>query len=96
MLQIKKTLEGLGMLERLKSLRWKAFGFALLFAVPLFTGAFIATTHTYDGAVQNNPFGWVLFLLCLASTAYFFFMPWVFLVKTQEEVRAYFGITGSR
>lgn len=84
------------MLEKLKLLRWKAFFVAYLFAVPLFTGALIAAMNTYDGAVQNNPFGWALFLLCLMSTAYFFLMPWVFLIKTPDEIRAYFGITGSR
>lgn len=84
------------MLEKIRSLRWKAFGFALLFAVPLFTGSVIALTNTWSGAATLNPFGVLLFLVSLMASFYFFLMPWVLLLKPLNEVRAYFGLTDSR
>lgn len=84
------------MLEKIKALRWKAFFFACLFTVPLFTGSVIAMTNTFSGAATLNPFGVLLFLASLLATVYFFVMPWVLLLKPLSEVRAYFGLTDSR
>lgn len=84
------------MLEKLKSLRWKPFFFACLFAIPLFTGAVIATTVTYPVAADNHVLGWALFLPSLLSCAYFFCLPWVVLLKPLNEVRNYFGLTDSQ